>query len=187
MHLFAQGWPWYVSGPFIFAVMALLVLLGKRFGVSSNLESLCSLAGAGRFVDFFRFPVSKRAWNLAFVLGAVTGGLLTHILGADERLIPISPKTIDAVTAWGFTVAPGFGPPELMSWAALGSLKTWVLLGVGGFCVGFGTRWAAGCTSGHGISGMSDLQVGSFIATASFFAGGLLMVHFLFPWLLGAG
>lgn len=183
--LFAQGWPWYVSGPLIFVTMALLVLLGRRFGVSSNFDTVCSLAGAGRLVDYFKAHGRLRTWNLAFILGAVVGGFITHALGADARVIPISAKTVAVIGTWGFAHDPGFAPQALMGWPALGSLKAWLLLGIGGFCVGFGTRWAAGCTSGHGISGLSDWQVGSLFATLSFFGGGLITVHFILPHVLG--
>lgn len=47
--------------------------------------------------------------------------------------------------------------------------------------MGFGARWAGGCTSGHAISGLSNLQLPSLVAVLGFFAGGLLMTHLLFP------
>ena len=72
-------------------------------------------------------------------------------------------------------------PDELFSTEALGDPKTLGLLILGGFLVGFGTRYAGGCTSGHAISGLSNLQMPSLIAVIGFFAGGLLMVHFIFP------
>lgn len=185
------GWPWFLSGPLIFATMVALVLLGKRFGVSSNFDTLCSLAGAGRFIDKFKPDGHQRSWNLAFISGAVAGGFITHLFGADQRLIEIAPETVATIANWGFAHDPGFAPQALVGSAALfgsegagPSLKAWLLLGIGGFCVGFGTRWAAGCTSGHGISGMSDLQIGSIFATLSFFASGLLTVHFVLPWIL---
>jgi uncharacterized protein len=183
--IFAHGWPWYVSGPLIFATMAMLVLLGRRFGVSSNFDTVCTLSGAGRFVEYFKANGRLRTWNFAFILGAVLGGFITHIFGADMRLVPISEKTVAAIGARGFTHDTGFGPAGLVGMQALGSVKAWLLLGIGGFCVGFGTRWAAGCTSGHGVSGMSDMQIGSLFATLSFFASGLLTVHFVLPYLLG--
>ncbi len=61
------------------------------------------------------------------------------------------------------------------------SVKNIALLFVGGLLIGFGTRYAGGCTSGHAISGLSDLQLPSLIAVIGFFIGGLLMVHVLFP------
>lgn len=185
MHVFATGWPWYVSGPLIFVTMATLVLLGQRFGVSSNLESLCTIAGAGRVAPLFRVNWRDHAWNLAFIAGAAVGGLVTHVLGAAERVVPISENTVATIESWGFSHDPGFAPQSLMGAAALTSPVAWGLLGVGGFLVGFGTRWASGCTSGHGVSGLADLQVGSLIASASFFASGLLVTNLFLPVLLG--
>jgi len=185
MHLFATGWAWYVSGPLIFVTMALLVLLGRRFGVSSNLESICTIAGAGRVVPHFRVNWRDRAWNIAFIVGAMIGGLLTHLLGAAGRIVPISQSTVTTLASWGFSHDPGFAPDALMGTAALSSPTAWGLLGVGGFLVGFGTRWASGCTSGHGVSGLADLQRGSWIATMSFFASGLIVTNFVLPRLLG--
>jgi len=186
MHWFATGWPWYISGPLIFATLAMLVLLGRRFGVSSNLESICTLAGAGRVAPHFRFNWRDRAWNLVFILGAMTGGLLTHVLGAADRVVPISPRTVAHLASWGFAHDTGFAPASLMGAAALSSPIAWGLLGVGGFLVGFGTRWANGCTSGHGVSGLADLQRGSLIATVAFFTSGLVVTNFILPWLLGS-
>lgn len=185
MNLFATGWPWYVSGPLIFVTMALLVLLGRRFGVSSNLESICTIAGAGRVAPYFRVNWRDRTWNLVFIAGAMTGGLLTHVLGAAGRIVPISPRTVATLASWGFAHDPGFAPASLMGSQALSSPVAWGLLGVGGFLVGFGTRWANGCTSGHGVSGLADLQRGSLVATLSFFAGGVVVTNLVLPWLLG--
>jgi len=185
MNLFATGWPWYVSGPLIFATMAMLVLLGRRFGVSSNLESMCTILGAGRVAPHFRVRWRDHAWNLVFIAGAMTGGLVTHVLGAARRMVPISSGTVTTLASWGFSHDPGFAPASLMGTAALSSPVAWGLLGIGGFLVGFGTRWARGCTSGHGVSGLADLQRGSLIATLSFFASGVVVTNVVLPWLLG--
>jgi uncharacterized membrane protein YedE/YeeE len=185
MHLFATGWPWYVSGPLIFVTMAMLVLLGRRFGVSSNLESLCTIAGAGRVAQHFRVRWRDNAWNLAFIAGAMVGGLLTHLLGAADRVVPISAATVATLASWGLPHDAGFAPTSLLGVAALTSPVAWGLLGGGGFLVGFGTRWASGCTSGHGVSGLADLQRGSLIATVSFFASGVVVTNFILPRLLG--
>jgi hypothetical protein len=129
MNLFATGWPWYISGPLIFVTMALLVLLSRRFGVSSNLESICALAGAGRVAPHFRGAWRGNAWNLAFIAGAMTGGLLTHVLGAAGRMVPISSRTVTTLASWGFSHDPGFAPASLMGRAALSSPTAWGLLG----------------------------------------------------------
>jgi uncharacterized membrane protein YedE/YeeE len=72
-------------------------------------------------------------------------------------------------------------PLELFSWKSLATVKGVILIVVGGFFVGFGTRWAGGCTSGHAISGLSNLQLPSLIAVIGFFLGGLFITHLIFP------
>jgi uncharacterized membrane protein YedE/YeeE len=55
---------------------------------------------------------------------------------------------------------------------------------VGGFLVGFGTRYAGGCTSGHAIMGLSNLQWPSLVATISFMVGGFIMANLILPFIL---
>lgn len=75
-------------------------------------------------------------------------------------------------------------PKELFSWQAVSNSVGLLFLLLGGFLVGFGARWAAGCTSGHSITGLAALQLPSRVATAGFFIGGLLAAHFILPWTL---
>ncbi|MFN9800115.1 MAG: YeeE/YedE family protein, partial [Bacteroidota bacterium] len=70
---------------------------------------------------------------------------------------------------------------ELYSWETVLTLRGFLILAVGGLMVGFGARYAGGCTSGHAISGLSDLQWPSLLAVMGFFLGGLVMTHVLFP------
>lgn len=177
-----QPWPWYVSGPLITLVMAILVLMGKRFGMSSNLDTLCSMSGAGKIIDYFKVDWKSKGWNLLVTLGATVGGFIgAHSLSPNPA-VDISQKTIENLKELGFESAGhAYLPTELFSMEALTHPKTWVILLVAGFLVGFGTRYAGGCTSGHAISGLSNLQRPSLIAVIGFFAGGLIMVHLLFP------
>lgn len=175
-------WPWYVSGPLISVVMILLIYFGKNFGMSSNLRTLCTMAGAGKFADFFKFDWKAQRWNLVVVLGAILGGFISVEFLSDTTPIALNPTTIDDLAKMGFA-NPGATllPPELYSWEQLLTLKGLSILLIAGFLVGFGTRYAGGCTSGHAISGLSNLQVPSLIAVIGFFIGGLLMTHFIFP------
>jgi hypothetical protein len=75
-------------------------------------------------------------------------------------------------------------PASIFSFENLFTLRGLMFFVFGGFLVGFGTRYAGGCTSGHTIMGLSNLQWPSLIATCCFMAGGFLMVHVLFPWLM---
>ena len=177
-----QPWPWYVAGPLIAICMALLILMGKRFGISSNLETFCSIGGAGKFTDYFKVDIKSKRWNLLVVLGSVIGGFLGAHWLSPNPAVDISPKTVAKLQELGFDSAgKTYLPTELFSMESLSEPKVWIILLVAGILVGFGTRYADGCTSGHAISGLSNLQRPSLIAVIGFFIGGLIMVHLLFP------
>ena len=181
----SQPWPWYVGGPLIALVMFLLLYFGKSFGVSSNLRTMCSIGGAGKLSDFFDFDWRVQIWNLIFVLGAVIGGFISHkFLTADQGL-QISERVVSDLSSLGVS-DPGaeYIPTDLFSWENLLSAQGILMLVGGGFLVGFGSRYAGGCTSGHAISGLSDLQLPSLIAVIGFFIGGLIMTHLILPWIL---
>jgi len=177
-----QPWPWYVSGPMIALIMAILILLGKRFGMSSNLRTLCTIAGGDKAAEFFRFDWRSQRWNLIVALGAVIGGFIGANFLAVDDTVAISSNSIEKLQQLGFESAgSGYMPTEFFSNEAFFDAKTLTILLIGGFLVGFGARYAGGCTSGHAISGLSNLQLPSLIAVIGFFVGGLVMVHFIFP------
>ncbi|MDM1071633.1 YeeE/YedE family protein [Empedobacter brevis] len=179
MEFLLQPWPWYIGGPIIAIVMLLLIYLGKSFGFSSNFRTICSAIGAGKNCDFFAFNWKAQKWNLLFLVGAVLGGFISVEFLSDHQIPAISENTILQLNKMGFESAgKAYSPTEIFEDL---SLKNIVLLLVGGLLVGFGTRYAGGCTSGHAISGLSDLQLPSLLAVIGFFIGGLLMVHILFP------
>lgn len=182
MDVILQPWPWYVSGPLIAVVMAVLVFFGKTFGMSSNLRTLCSMGGAGKYADFFRFDWKAQRWNLTVVLGAIIGGFIAVQFLSDGSPIALNPETISDLEVLGFEqVGAALVPGEIYDLERMLSLKgLFIILGAG-FLVGFGTRYAGGCTSGHAITGLSNLQLPSLIAVIGFFIGGLLMTHFLLP------
>lgn len=182
MDTILQPWPWYVSGPLIAIIMATLILFGKTFGMSSNLKTLCTIGGAGKYADFFKFDWKAQRWNLVVVLGAIIGGFIaTHYL-SDGSTIALSPETIYDLEALGFADAgKTLLPSEIFDWENVLTLKGLAILIIGGFLVGFGTRYANGCTSGHAITGLSNLQLPSLIAVVGFFIGGLIMTYFIFP------
>ncbi|AUS06104.1 YeeE/YedE family protein [Pseudotamlana carrageenivorans] len=182
MDFILNPWPWYVSGPLIAIVMALLLYFGKTFGMSSNLRTLCAIGGAGKFSDFFKFKWKDQLWNLTVVLGAIIGGFIAvHFLSNDSGTA-LNPNTMTELQHMGFK-NPGANlvPDEIFSLEALASAKTLILLVVGGLLVGFGTRYAGGCTSGHAITGLSSLQMPSLIAVIGFFIGGLIMANLILP------
>ncbi|MBL4745888.1 MAG: YeeE/YedE family protein [Flavobacteriaceae bacterium] len=182
MEIISQPWQWYVAGPSIVAVMFLLYFSGKSFGVSSNLETLCTMGGAGRFSDYFKKDWKVNLWNIVFLMGAVIGGFIASNYMNSGLPIDLNPQTISDLSVLGFDNAGStVVPSELFGLEAIGSIKGVGLLLFGGLCIGFGARWAGGCTSGHAIVGMSNLQVPSLIAVVGFFVGGIIMTWVLFP------
>lgn len=182
MEFILNPWPWYVSGPLITLIMILLILFGKSFGMSSNLKTFCTIGGADKYSDFFKIDWRSYKWNLVVVLGALIGGFIATQFLSNGTPIQLSPETITDLKTLGFA-NPGEGllPPEIYSWDAILTIKGISILCIAGFLVGFGTRYAGGCTSGHAISGLSNLQLPSLIAVIGFFIGGLLMTHFILP------
>ena len=173
--------PWYVAGPLITLTMFMLLRLGGNFGVSSTLRSICSISGAGRQCSFFDFNWKNQIWNLVFAFGAILGGFISSKFLSSNDHITISERTIRDLEAIGIPFSGEYLPDTLFSWSSLKSLKGFLILVLGGFMVGFGARWAGGCTSGHAISGLSNLQLPSLIAVIGFFIGGLIMTFLIFP------
>jgi len=183
LNLLKQPWPWYTSGAAIAAIMVLLLYFGKSFGFSSNLRTICSMAGAGKKVSFFDFDWRAQKWNLLFLLGSVLGGLIAATLLKNNTPLKLAAATVTDLKTIGINFDGQLNPAQLFGIHSL-SLKNVILLLSGGLLVGFGSRYAGGCTSGHAISGLSNLQLPSLIAVIGFFAGGLLMTHFLLPLIL---
>ncbi|MFD1614349.1 YeeE/YedE family protein [Gelatiniphilus marinus] len=181
MEYILNPWPWYVSGPLITLVMALLLYFGKTFGMSSNLRTMCAIGGAGKFSDFFKFNWKDQTWNLIVVLGALIGGFIATQYLSNNTPTNLNPLTVSELQNMGFKNAgANLVPNEIFALETL-NLKNLLLLIVGGLLVGFGTRYAGGCTSGHAITGLSSLQKPSLIAVIGFFIGGLIMANLMLP------
>lgn len=182
MEFITQPWPWYVAGPIIALIMFILTYFGKNFGMSSNLRTVCTIGGAGKFASFFNFDWRSQKWNLIVLLGAIIGGFIASQFLTPDTTVDLNPKTIESLKEMGFK-DPGstYVPQELYGLDAVLSLKGLLILIIGGFLVGFGARYAGGCTSGHAISGLSNLQLPSLIAVIGFFIGGLIMTHLILP------
>ncbi|HLW62162.1 MAG TPA: YeeE/YedE thiosulfate transporter family protein [Flavobacterium sp.] len=177
-----EPWPWYIGGPLIALTMFVLLYVGKNFGMSSNLRTLCTISGADKTCDFFCFDWKAQRWNLLIMVGTIFGGFIAANFLAVNQAPDLNPQTIEQLQAYGFESAgQAYIPTELFGNEAFSSPKTLIILLVGGLLVGFGARYAGGCTSGHSISGISNLQLPSLIATIGFFIGGLIMVHIIFP------
>jgi uncharacterized membrane protein YedE/YeeE len=182
MDIFFQTWPWYVSGFLIGLIMLTLIYFGKHFGMSSNLESLCSMSGLGKKISYFNFDWKANQWNLIVVLGAILGGFVATHWMSDPTNVSINPTTIEQLAKLGIDAPNGkLAPDALFGNSIFESPKSILILIIGGVLIGFGTRYAGGCTSGHAISGLSNLQLPSLKAVIGFFIGGLLMAHLILP------
>jgi len=182
MEFITQPWAWYVAGPIIAIIMFLLFYFGERFGVSSNLETFCSIGGAGKFVDYFKIDWKQNSWNLVFVAGAIAGGFISAQWLSPSDVVAINPQTIQDLADIGISNAGAtYLPDEIFSVDTMLSVKGFAILLIAGVMVGFGARWAGGCTSGHAIVGLSNLELPSLISVVGFFLGGLVMTWIILP------
>lgn len=179
-----QPWPWYIAGPLIgLIVPALLIIGNKSFGISSSFRHICA-AVVPSGLAFFRYDWKKEIWNLFFVSGILAGGFIAINLLTNPAVIQISPKLAEELKSYGISNYSGLVPVQLFSWENLFTLKGLFIIVFGGFLVGFGTRYAGGCTSGHSIMGLSTMQLPSLIATCCFMAGGFIAANLILPLIL---
>jgi uncharacterized protein len=179
-----QPWPWYVAGILIGLIVPILLLLGnKHFGISANLRHICAACFPAD-IKFFKYDWKKEAWNFFFVTGILIGAVIASQLLANPNPIVINPELASELAGYGITDNTSMLPTELFSIESLFTLRGFIMLIVGGFLVGFGTRYAGGCTSGHAIMGLSDLQWPSLVATIMFMIGGFLMANIILPFIL---
>ena len=150
--LFNNGY-WYIYGILLGLFVPLLLVVGnKLFGLSSSIVHLCSIILPRDKARFMNYDFKEHKWKFFFVVGIVIGAFITQILLTSQ------PKQ--------------FLPAEYFTTGGM------IKLFIGGLLVGFGTRYANGCTSGHSITGLSLLQKSSLVATIAFFIGGLLYTFF---------
>ena len=179
----SQPWPWYVAGPLIgIVVPALFMIGGKQFGLSENLRHVCAML-PGR-TEFFNYDWKNGAWNLTLIAGIIIGGFIGSTFLGNPDPVAISDATKSDLALLGVTQFDGLLPSDIFSWEGLASVPGLIMIVLGGFLVGFGARYAGGCTSGHAISGLADLQLPSLVAVIGFFAGGLIATFFLLPIIL---
>lgn len=179
-----EPWPWYIAGPLIgLTVPALLILGNKSFGISSSLRDICAACiPAG--ISFFKYDWKKESWNLFFVFGIFLGGMIASHFLLNTAEIKVNPKLKTELAGYGITDYSNLVPVQLMSFESILTLRGFIMMVVGGFLVGFGTRYAGGCTSGHAIMGLSNLQWPSLVATICFMIGGFIMANLILPIIL---
>lgn len=184
MNLITQSWPWYVAGPLIGLIVPILFLIGnKTFGISSSLRHTCAACLPAN-ISFFKYDWKKEMWNMFFVLGIALGGLVVVLFMPNTGDVVVHAKLAEDLKQVGITDYSGLVPSQLFSWENLLTLKGLIMIVGGGFLVGFGSRYAGGCTSGHAISGIANLQLPSLIATCCFMVGGFLMSNAILPYIL---
>jgi uncharacterized membrane protein YedE/YeeE len=187
LDLLERPWPWYVAGPVIGLLVPTLLLIGNRqFGVSSTLRHACAALLPRSRVDFFCYDwKSSGLWNLVFACGILTGGFIGGVLLANPEPVAIAARTRAELEALGIADFTGLLPRELFEWTTLLTPRGAILLVGGGLLIGFGTAYAGGCTSGHGVFGLAHRQLPSLVAVIAFFAGGLFASFVLLPLILG--
>ena len=179
-----QPWPWYVAGPMIGLIVPALLLLGNRsFGISSSLRHICAICIPAN-IPFFKYNWRNEIWNLFFVSGVTFGGFVAAIYLADSNPIVVNDALVQELAGYNIHNYQNLVPVEIFNWGALFTVKGFLLMVVGGFLVGFGTRYAGGCTSGHAIMGLSTLQWPSLVATCCFMIGGFVSANLILPFIL---
>jgi uncharacterized membrane protein YedE/YeeE len=179
-----QPWPWYVAGPLIgLTVPTLLILGNKTFGISSSMRHVCAACIPAK-IPFFQYDWKKEIWNLVFVLGVFFGAVIATQLFSNPEDIIVSEKLVNDIKQYGITDYSQLIPADIINWESLITLRGFIMIVIGGFMVGFGTRYGGGCTSGHAIMGLSSLQWPSLVATCCFMIGGIVMANFILPFIL---
>ena len=182
--IISAPWPWYIAGPLIGLTVPLLLILGnKSFGISSSLRHICAATIPAK-IPFFQYHWQREIWNLVFAAGILLGAIIATQFLTDPNPVAVNPKLVAELNSYGIHDFSNQVPKDLFNWQNLFTAKGLILIVGGGFLVGFGTRYAGGCTSGHSIMGLSSLQFGSLVATISFMAGGFIMANFILPIIL---
>lgn len=177
-------WPWYVAGPLIGLTVPVLLIIGnKSFGISSSLRHICAACFPAQ-IPFFKYEWTREIWNLFFVGGILVGGMIAVTFLANPNPMTIHPALLQELSSYGITQVDGIVPSDLFNWHEVLTLRGFLMMVVGGFMIGFGTRYAGGCTSGHSIMGLATLQWPSLVATCCFMLGGMLMANLLLPFIL---
>jgi uncharacterized membrane protein YedE/YeeE len=179
-----QPWPWYVAGIVVGLTVPTLLLLGnKKFGISSTFTHICAACIPNK-IPFFQYNWKTESWNLFFAGGIAIGAFIGHTFLSNPDNIVLAPETIQDLKAIGITRFNELMPGEIFNWTQVFTMRGLIFMVFGGFLVGFGTRYAGGCTSGHSIMGLSNLQWPSLLATISFMMGGIVMTHLILPILM---
>ncbi len=184
LEILSSFWPWYIGGPLLgLTVPALILLTGHQLGISLCFKPPLAIM-FGKKIPFFNYLWQTDVWRMVFVFGIAVGGFLALHVFAASAPPDINPATVSALKELGITDFSSILPADLFGIHMASNPAVVAFLVIGGFLVGFGARYANGCTSGHAIMGISYFQIASVIAAASFFAGGLFMTHVIYPYIM---
>lgn len=184
LELIKSPWPWYVAGPLIGLTVPLLLLIGnKTFGISSSLRQICAACIPSN-TSYLNYNWRGDVWKLYFVAGLVIGGVIATYILTDHAAVIVAPAIMQDLAQFGISDYTYAYPSEIFNMASLLSLRGFLIIILGGFLVGFGTRYGNGCTSGHAIMGISNFHWPSIVATISFMIGGFFAANILMPFIL---
>ena len=183
LEIIRQPWHWSIEGLLIGLTVPTLLLIGnKKFGVSSSLRHLCAMCVPAN-IPFFQYEWKKEIWNLFFVVGMLIGALIASKFLHNPSNIVVAESTKTVLYQYGITDFSKLMPTQIFNVANIFTLKGFAFFVFGGFLVGFGTRYAGGCTSGHSIMGLSTLQWPSLVATICFMIGGFFSANIIIPFI----
>jgi uncharacterized protein len=184
IELLKQPWPWYIAGPLIGLIAPVLLLIGnKSFGISASLRHTCAILIPSN-IPFFKYNWKREMWNMVLVLGILIGGIIASTYLINPNSVIISPELKADLSGYGITEINSLLPNQLFSWESLFTIRGFIMIVVGGFLVGFGVSYSGGCTTGHAILGISNLQWPSLVATCCFMIGGFIVVNLIMPYIL---
>ncbi len=176
-----SAWPWYVGGPLLGLMVPLLLFFAnKHFGVSSSFRHICA-ATLPLKAEYFKYNWKDKLWSLVLIAGIISGAAIAVLFLDGDKMPQISAESEKLFTSWGISRFYRLQPAEIFAPENVLSLQNLILLIAGGFLVGFGARYAGGCTSGHAIMGLSLVNIGSLFAVLGFFAGGIIVSRFILP------
>jgi uncharacterized protein len=168
-------------------VPILLFLGNQHFGVSSSFRHICAAALPRLKAEYFRYDWKKQMWNLVMMAGVVCGAAIAVLFLDGDGAPALSRAAVETFASWGIPDVGRLQPDVIFSTGTMFRLRSLILLVVGGFLVGFGTRYANGCTSGHAIMGLSLGSGGSVVATIGFFIGGAFVSNLILPLVMRIG
>ena len=163
-----RAWSPYTAGIIVGLLqIPAFLLIGTALGTSSSYVTIS--ANLAQFVDPSIVEIkyaanhlggAKNWWQVALIAGIVLGAFLSSRLSGTPR--------------WGHS------PFWAKAMGAHTPARRYMMAFLGGFIMVLGARIADGCTSGHGVSGIAQLAIGSFIAVTAMFGAGIITANLIY-------